>query len=383
MNATDRVTRCLDRVAPYRWSIIVSWLCIVGFLSAIWPGSGDWNYFRNGSGALLGWPTVGTSGGIHVYATMPSLQIGPPALVATIPFRLLPQPWDLITARVALAATLLLLLRLVDRLAEATGLAEDVRRRGILLGGVALVPAWVDLAVEFVHLDDVLVLVLAALAMLQIARRRPLLAAVLIGVAVAAKPWAIVLAPLLLRWGWRAAVRPVAVAAAVAAAWWAPFLLDPETLPALWGFRLRVSEGSGLFALGLEPATFIPSWVRPVQLLGGTALGVLAAARGRWAGVVLVGLATRVALDPNPLLYYGVGPVLGALLWDMTRTRSGIPWTAAGTMAALSLLPSVADPQIAGVVRLAACAVLAAVVLVRPARPAAHPAQEPAEALRD
>jgi hypothetical protein len=101
--------------------------------------------------------------------------------------------------------------------------------------------------------------------------------------------------------------------------------------------------------------------------------------RGNWTGVLLVGLAVRVALDPNPMFYYGIGPVLGALVWDLTRSRSGIPWFTALTMAVFSLLPSVGDPLATGVIRVVVCAALAlSVLLVRQASSRAAGPSEPA-----
>jgi len=373
--ATDLAVTHLDKVVRFRWALISCWLCVVGALSAIWPGSGDWGYFRTGARALVGQPAPGTSGGIHLYASLPGIQIGPPALLAALPFNWLPQPWDVGVARVLMCLAVLLVLWLVDRLCQAMGVTKARRHRGVLLGGLMLVPAWVIVAVDFTHLDDVLVLVLGTLAMLLVAKERPLWAAIAVGLAVATKPWAIVIAPVLLRSGWRPAARPVALAAGVAVAWWLPFLSDPHTLGRLWGFRLPVSLGSGLTALGLDPAVVMPGWVRPAQLLGGVLLGVVAARRGHWTGVLLVGLANRVALDPNPMFYYGVGPVLGALVWDLTRTKTGIPWTTGFTMAAFSLTPFAGGPDTIGALRLAICASLILYVLLRRA-PRPLPIQE-------
>ena len=355
----------LDRVARFRWPIVLGWLAVVAALSAIWASDGDWNWFRTGSRALLGDPVPGMEGGVHLYASSPRTQIGPPGLVAATAFTWLPQPWDLWVARLAMSLALVAMLWLVDRLAEAHGVDERARRRGTLLGGLVLVPSWVDVAVEFAHLDDVLVLLLVVAAMALLVRGRPTWAAVAIGLALATKPWAVVAAPVLLRGGWRGALRPGALAAAVAAACWLPFLADPDTLGQLWQFRLQVQPQSALAVLGVEAGGPVPGWVRPVQMVGGLALGALAARRGHWTGVLLVGLAVRVALDPNPLLYYTVGPVVGALVWDMTRTRTGIPWTAGTAMAAISLAPFADDDRVLGVLRLLICAGLVLAVLVR------------------
>lgn len=379
MARTDLATDLIDRITRFRWPIVACWLSVVAVLAVMWPDQGDWGYFRTGSRAMVGLSQPGIAGGLHLYASMPSTQIGPPALVAALPFNLLPEPWDVGAARVVLTAAMLLVLWLVDRLGEAIGVAKAARDRLVLLGGFAMVPAWVVLAVDFTHLDDVMVLLLSLVAMLLLTRSRTSAAAVAVGLAVAIKPWAIVFVPLLLWSGWRAAVKPLILAGATAAVCWLPFLVTPGTLDALWAFRLPVSAGSGLMALGLEVGGAIPGWVRPAQLFGGAALAAVAVRRGNWTGVLLVGLAVRVALDPNPMFYYGIGPVLGALVWDLTRSRSGIPWFTALTMAVFSLLPNVGDPLATGVIRVVVCAALAlSVLLVRQASSRAAGSSDPA-----
>ncbi|WP_199421577.1 hypothetical protein [Actinotalea solisilvae] len=368
MTLADRALRRLDGVARLRWLILTGCLVVLGVPAALWPGSGDWGFFRTGASGLLGEPVPGTSGGIHLYASMPNVQIGPPALLAAAPFRLLPQPWDVGAARLVMLLAALLVLALVDRAGRAMLVPDVVRRRGILLGGLGLAPSWVVLAVDFAHLDDVLVLVLAASAVLLLATRRPMWAAVALGVAAATKPWAVVLLPLLLVPGLRAGARPLVFAGGVASAWWAPFLADPQTLPQLWSFRLDVGAGSGLTLLGLDVGEATPGWVRPAQVLGGTALGAWAALRGRWTGVILVGLACRVALDPNPLFYYGAGLVLGALVWDVARSARGIPWTTGCAAAALSVAPLLGPPLGVAALRTLTCLGLVLVVVLSLAR---------------
>lgn len=355
----------LDRIVPFRWLVLVGWLCVVAGIAARWRTDGDWGFFRLGAGALLGETPFGEPAGTHLYASFPTVQVGPPALAAALPFTLLPAPWDVVGAQAVMAAAVLLVIRLLERLADAIGVPAERRHRAVLVGGFALVPAWVVIA-EYAHLDDALALILAALAMVLVAREHPLLAAVAVGLAAATKPWAVVLAPILLHHGWRAAVRPLVVAGGVALACWAPFLTDPGTLSALWSFRLDVDLTSGLAAMGVQVDADMPAWVRPAQMGGGLLLGAVAALRGRWTGVLLVGVAVRVALDPNPMHYYGTGVVLGALAWDVTRGRSGIPWTAGVAMAAFSVIPYLGDAAALGVARLAVCAGLVVAVLVRP-----------------
>lgn len=355
------------------------WLVVVAGLAVMWRNDGDWGYFRLGAGALLGQTPFGEPSGTHLYVSFPDVQIGPPALVATLPFLLLPEPWDAVVVQGLIVGSVLLLIWLVDRFAQLMAVPAERRHRTVLLGGFALIPAWLVIA-EFAHLDDALVLFLAVGAMILLARDRDLAAAVLIGLATATKPWAVVLVAMLLRGGVREAIRPVLVAGAVAAVCWAPFLTDPQTLHALSDFRLRVDGTSGLAALGLEPKARIPGWVRPTQILGGLLLAVWATRRGQWTAALLVGVAMRIALDPNTLLYYGSGAVLGAMAWEISRRRTGIPWCTGVAMAVFSVLGDLGAAT--GPVRLVVCAGLIVAVLVHPGDRALWPAQIARERLR-
>jgi hypothetical protein len=63
-----------------------------------------------------------------------------------------------------------------------------------------------------------------------------------------------------------------------------------------------------------------------VQLGGALLAGSVAVWRRRWAAVPLVGIAMRVALDPQVFVYYTAGLVLAALAWDLLRSRRAVPW---------------------------------------------------------
>lgn len=367
----------LDRAARYRWAVVVGWLIVVAGLAAMWRSDGDWGFFRLGARSLVGNAPFDAPGGVHLYASFPAVQVGPPVLVAALGFTWLPAPWDAVAAQVVIALAVLPALWLADRIAAALDVPAERCGRGLLVGGIALVPAWVGVA-EYAHLDDALALLLGLAAMLLLARDRTMLAGAVVGLAAATKPWAVVLLPILLRGGWRTAIRPALVAGGVAAACWTPFLAAPGTLDALWSFRLDVDPTSGLAAMGLDVGAGMPAWVRPVQMGAGLVLGAVAALRGHWTGVLLVGVAARVALDPNPLHYYATGAVLGALVWDLTRGRSGIPWTAGAAMAAFSVAPFLPDAGALGVARVVICAGLVAAVLVRPRARAAEVPIEPA-----
>jgi hypothetical protein len=211
------------------------------------------------------------------------------------------------------------------------------------------------LAVTFAHLDDVLALLFAVLAVRALARGRAAQTGIMLALSAGAKPWAFAFMALLLalpagtgrldrsspRW------RAVAWAAGITLLLWAPFLIaDPGSVTAA-RYAIPNVKGSGLRALGVNSAT-TPPWDRAAQILLGFALAAAAIWRGRWPAVLLICVAVRVALDPNTYPYYDAGPMVGALVWDLMGSRHAVPawslatgslfwgWTAVGGDATLS-----------------------------------------------
>ncbi len=330
---------------------------------------GDWEFFRRGAGALLGNPILGSPGGVHLYASRPDIQIGPPALVVAVPFRLLPRPWDVDAARLVMCLVLLVVMAMTERICSTLGVSERIIARVTLLGGALVIPAWVTVAVTEAHLDDVMVIGFTTAALLFTARKKPMWAAAAVGLAVASKPWAIVVIALLLQPELRHTLRACVVAAGVAAACWLPFLSDPRTVTALWHFRLDVSANSGLALIGVAAGP-MPGWARPAQLLTGALLGVLAAKRGHWIGVPLVGFAVRVALDPVTFSYYEASPIIGALIWDMSRSRSGVPWVTTVAVAGFAISSGAGNDLLSAAVHAFTCLALVVFVLVQRRPPA-------------
>jgi hypothetical protein len=364
-----RLWRCLDQAAEWRWLILPLWLGLVAALPNERIGDGDWEFFRRGAGALLGNPILGSPGGVHLYASRPDTQIGPPALVAALPFRLLPRPSDVDAARVVMCITLLVVIAMTESICSTLDVPARIIARVALLGGALAIPVWVTVAVTGAHLDDVMVVGFTTAAVLFTARKKPLWAAAAVGLAVASKPWGIVVVPLLLQPGLRHTLRACVVATGVAIAWWLPFLSDPRTVSALWHFRLDVSANSGLALLGVGPGP-MPGWARPVQLLTGVLLGVLAARRGHWIGVPLVGFAVRVALDPSTYPYYEASPIIGALIWDMSRSRSGLPWATGIAVAGFAISSGAGNDLLGAAVHALTCVALVVAVLVQRRPPA-------------
>ncbi len=306
------------------WSAI--WLWTAGWAWNRWPLSGlSWHFLPTGAQALFG------SSGLHLYAEHPELQIGPLAFVVTE----LAAPWgpgaQKVAAQLLMTAAAPLLLWLLAPLLDR----EPVRRRlRLLLAGLVLAPSWTDLSVRWMHLEDALALVLAVLAIRLVGlalRDRgtgwtvPFAGMALAG-AMLAKPWAVGFVPILLALPLRRMLTGATVAGATTVAGWGPFLLVPGALAA-FSPPVAVATSSGLWVLGYR-GDVIPAWGRLAQLVGAPLVGMLAALRGRWEGVLLVAIAVRLVLDPQDLAYYAAGAVVAALVLDLLGTRRMVPWTA-------------------------------------------------------
>jgi hypothetical protein len=356
----------------WHWVLLSLWT--VAWFIDMAPGGGiAWVFFRSGTAALFGGPgSFRPPGGLHLYASDPSLQIGPLSFAVAEVLRHLGPDSGLAVAEVLLTAAGLALIAVIESLARTVRpeLREHPRalQLTVLFGGGAFMIAWVNLAVGYLHLDDGLALILAVLALRAVVARRPVLAGLCVGLATDAKPWALVFASLLLlvpvRQMWRSAV---ALLAALAAGWLPFYLADPGTINAAH-YTIRNLPTSSLRALGISTAR-TPSWDRPTQVLLGWALGAVAVWRRRWPAVILLGVGARIALDPGVHGYYTAGIMVGALIWDTIGAQR--PWPAWSLLSILALagVPVVTrDPQILGDARLAIVVAFTAVLLLGPSR---------------
>ena len=246
--------------------------------------------------------------------------------------------------------------------------------------------AWSELAVHAGHLDDVLACVAGVVA-LRLLARHPVAAAAVLGLAVDAKPWALGFAALLLAVPRDRRLRAVVVWAGVVGVAWLPFVLaDPGTL-ATTHFTIVNSSASALRALGVE-ASRTPGWDRPVQLLLGLALGLVAVRRGRTVAVLLVVVATRMALDPSTYNYYTSGLLVGTVAVDLLLLRGRWAWcTPAAFVAVYTVrnaqhLGSLTVDHLLGLERLVALVSLVAVALLATSRRATTPSRVAAPGLR-
>ena len=322
----------------------------------------SWHFVVAGAALLR---TGGAHAGLHLYATHPELQMGPLTFAAATPLSGLPLRLSGAIAAIVVAAIGPAVLVAISRFPD---LSVTSRQRG--LAAAILLPIWAELAVHYTHLDDALALAFLMAGMLAIAWRRPIPAALLLAASSDAKPWALGFVALVLvlprdRWLRAGGVWCVAVAVA-----WLPFILaDPKTLHA-GGFSIPNDASSSLRALGIT-ASATPLWDRPVQLLLGCALAVVAVRRGRWLVVPAVVLAVRMLLDPGTYPYYTAGLVLATVLVDLGWRRTRWPWVSMWVAFSLyamrhlgPLTPT--DPAL-GWVR-AATLVILLVVVLGPAR---------------
>jgi hypothetical protein len=318
----------------YRYPLLLLWAVpwfVVGTVHRD-AGMTDWLVFEFGARTLIHYNSHYGGGALHLYANYPFIQIGPPALLAIAAVQWLPHG----PAGVGVAAVMALggvaSLRCIETTAFALLPAQSRRsiQTRILAAGALTMPLWSYECAQWRHLDDVMAVCFIIAATSLVARQRSWwLAGAFVGLGVAAKPWAIIMAPVLLGLTRTNRSRATLVALATATACWAPFVIGgPGTIKALGSLRLNLSAASSLHTLGVHLGT-APNWVRPVQMVGGFVLMIVVARRGHWVAVPFAGLAFRVVSDPQTWLYYGLGPLMAAVLWDSLHERRWPVWTIA------------------------------------------------------
>jgi hypothetical protein len=288
-------------------------------------GGLSWHYFVD-SGHLIQ-NVSDPSGGLHLYATRPDLQFGPVSVVGAAVLLLLGNTPALVMAQVATTVAGLLILLAVRTLVHDAypGVRQRVLDTRVFLAAIPFVPVWMNLAVRFVHIDDMLALLLTTYALVALRRQHPYVAAVLLALGVDAKPWAIPFVALLLLVQPGRRLRCVGIWLAVVGAAWIPFVLaDPRTV-LVGRFQIPVDPTSVLALFGLGDSG-TPPWTRVTQVVIGTVLAAVAVRRGRWAGVVLLVVLSRIVIDPGAHSYYAAGVVVGAALWDVVGTTRRLPW---------------------------------------------------------
>ena len=288
-----------------------------------WPHSGlSWHFFADGSRLLL------HGSGLNLYADHPELQTGPLSLFVAALLGPLPSNVAKNVALLGMAAAGPLLLA-----ALAPLVAPARRHRRMFVAAVLVIPAWTVLSVQWGHLDDVLAMAFAILAVRAVCADRPVLAGAALAAAIAAKPWAVGFLPLLFVLP-RGRLRAAATAAAGTAAAWAPFVIaNPRTLGALQP-PVGLSPASGLYTLGAR-GQMVPPWGRAAELVLSPVVALAVVLTRHWPGVLLVSIAVRLALDPKDNAYYIGSAALAAAVFDLVGTRWAIPWTTLVTVVML------------------------------------------------
>jgi hypothetical protein len=377
--------RILTRIGPVlRWRhVIVTVAAFVFAVHSLRGNQAEWSYFYDGSRLLFnGRPFVSAKpGGLHLYANYPWIQIGPLGLLLAVPFRWIGYEAGRIVASFMMTAVAPLLVFLLEatanRVQPATSEVDEARRHvTVLIGGLLVVQSWTSLAVVYGHLDDVLVLSTAVLVLWAVTQNRWFLTGLLLGVAIAAKPWGIIFVPLILVLPRGKRLNSALIAGAVAAASWGPFFLADSRTFSAGRVQDGVSPNSVLHLFGVALGS-APTWVRPAQIVLALLAGSWLVSKGRWGAVLLVGIALRIALDTNVFLYYDTGLVLAAFAWDMMRSRRPIPVWTISTFALVNVTHGLTlNPRVQAVSHLAATLAPIALLLIRhdlrTTRPASH-----------
>lgn len=326
--------RCARGAVRFRYLLLALWAVpwfVAGTVHRA-PGLSDWLTFEFGARTLIHYNAHYGGGALHMYANYPFIQIGPPALLVVAAVQWLPHNPTGVGLAAAMALAGMGSLRCIETTAYAICPAEGRRaiKTRVLCAGALALPLWSYECAQWRHLDDVMAICFFLAATSLVARQRHWwLAGALVGIGISAKPWALILGPVLLGFSRRERPKAAFAALAAATACWAPFVLGgPGTLTALGGFRVRVDALSTLRLIGVQ-SVMAPDWVRPIQMVGGFLLMVVLARRGHWIAIPFAGLAFRVVTDPQIWLYYGLGPLLAAVLWDSLQQRRWPAWTIA------------------------------------------------------
>ena len=356
---------------PWHYVLLAAWAA-KWFSVQARGGAHSWHLFVLAAKLFVGEQpaATATAGGLHLYAHYPQYQFGPVTLIIAAVVRLLGPDEGLVAGQVLMTLCGLLLLFVAERTARMArpDLDPDQIRWTVLGAGAVFVPVWSILAVSFMHLDDVLALLLAVFAVRALVRGQAALTGLLLALSAGAKPWAFGFMALLLalpgrdrRW------TGLAWAAGATIVLWAPFLVaDPGSVAAA-RFGIRNVADSGLRALGVNSPT-TPRWDRPAQILLGFGLAALAVWRGRWPAVLLICTAVRIALDPNDYPYYDAGLVAGAVIWDLMGARRAVPaWSLAAAAMFWGWTAVSGDGLLAGDLRVGFAIAAAAYTIIAPA----------------
>ncbi|MDO0934453.1 hypothetical protein QQY66_23270 [Streptomyces sp. DG2A-72] len=350
--------------------LLAAWTVL--WFAVVEPHGGfSWHYLRTG-GELLYAGSGRADGGLNLYAHHPELQMGPVSFLVAGLFNPFSEAVGQFLAAAVMSLLGLVILVVAGRSAAqyflGTGTNHQRLRQRVLIAGLAFIPMWIEVAVRFGHLDDVLALFFTTLAVSSLTRRNPAATGIFLALAIDSKPTALVFLPLLLALPRTQWLRAGLWCAGLVALVWLPFFLGAPHSFAAAEFTIPNQPASALRRLGVnDPET--PPWDRPAQAALGLALGCIAVRRGRWPAVVLLGTNARILLDPSVYTYYGASVLLGTLLWDVIGQRRLVPWWSwIGLITLYGTVFTVPDDATRGLFRLGFVAVSTTYVLLWPVR---------------
>jgi hypothetical protein len=340
-------------VSPH-WGVLVAVAIVLLVAQLPFTHATAWHFFHDAARLLVGNGAPGEGDGLHLFRDHPEMQFGPLSIAVALPFTWLGADggsWAAmaVTAMAGLAAYWFLL-GAVQRLGARPSTAVCT------VAGVVFVAAWSDVAVRTAHIDDAIALLATAAALWACAGGQGTMTAVLLGLAAAAKPWAIAFAPIALGVEGTRSRRlgRLALVALIPALTWAPFVLAESGTLDLRDYEITVDPTSTLRAFGSDMDT-TPDWGRPAQMIGGFALASIVTLRGRWHAAVLAAVAWRLLLEPGAHRYYTAGAVLGALMIELVARPRSIPWRTIALAGVLELTATPDAPELlARTARLAA-----------------------------
>ncbi len=343
----------------HSWWTLIPWALLWAAVH-FWSHGWSWHFFVTGVHALF------SPAGLSVYVHHPELQMGPLAFVAAAPFVLFfPGQAGQLTGILAITALGLVAVREIALIAY--GAVSRITMQWFASSLLILI-VWAEVAAQTEHFDDALAIVSALIGLRLVRQSHPLAAAIMFGLAVDFKPWALPFGLLLLLAARRSWLPAAGLFVVVVAAAWLPFIVaDPRTLEALH-FGIRVDRDSTLHLI--QPtATVTPGWDRYAQAGAAIVLSLIAIWRRQWAAVFTIVFAVRLLLDPGTKNYYDAGLVVGTALFDLITAVGALPFA---TMAAMLLvyLPShvlVGLANVRGIIRTIALVGLLAAVVVVPA----------------
>lgn len=264
---------------------------------------GDRQAAEEGAGALL-------SGDFAVYVHVAWAQMGPLALLL---WGALPRVIYVALICAAMPATLLL---------ASTLTPAWWKVRWFFIAAVILARPWTMYAVS-AHGDEALVTVGGIVMAWGCVKKRPGVVAAAFVVALAGKPTAALLLPLLLCVPWRYRLLALAWGGLV----WLPFFLaDPVGFLHAGRGITSVWPGSFPALVGVDVGSPFPFWLRPLQLVSGLVLGWFVLRRSGPAAALVAGLAVRSFMEPAAWSAYS-SPMLAAAFLVDAHLRRRVPWT--------------------------------------------------------